>query len=61
MSQSCINCRFSRIHMDTLECHRHAPRPHLELVDYGLNWPLIDETDWCGEWEFNQEPITNQT
>ena len=47
--QQCGGCRFYKF----CTCRRHAPLPlsSTELLEpYGW-FPLMDEDDWCGEWE----------
>lgn len=37
-------------------CRRYAPRPFVGpesnlLADSSINWPPVDSTDWCGEFQ----------
>lgn len=53
MSDACYNCRFAVGARDTaspvmLVCHRFPPAaPH--------GFPLVNERDWCGEFEAADE------
>ena len=55
---SCQTCRFFDFHEienddDKGACRRYAPRVKLEigLKIHPTMWPVVDEYDWCGEWE----------
>ena len=45
----CGNCRYSVINGQLGTCHRYAPRP--DANGTWAAWPLIQPSDWCGEWE----------
>ena len=59
MSTTCKDCRwFSNDGGPFGECHRYPPNvrnPNSECV---LNsFPVVAETDWCGEFEAAQETL----
>jgi len=56
----CSSCRFwCPIPVDAIyhECRAHPPKvrhydePDLQLRARRGSFPLVHETDWCGEWE----------
>lgn len=59
--ENCGNCKH---YMDG-ECHRHAPKPILHgqmdqdsldsMDSYSVAWPVLDSSDWCGEWEISNQ------
>lgn len=65
MSPSCGTCRFAdvavlpNLNHDgpglVLLCRRMPPTPLYEPDDDGggvsPGWPLVGESEWCGEWE----------
>jgi hypothetical protein len=38
-------------------CHRHAPAPKEfdPQKNLEVQWPLVWESEWCGEWKRRQE------
>ena len=58
----CENCKYfklSRPEHRFGECRRRSPIPQYAVYDELPNqpyaeWPLIDKTDWCGEFEPKQ-------
>ena len=54
----CGTCWFGEIgDPGEVFCHRHALRPKLtnEALDiHFVNWPSMDNEDWCGEWELDK-------
>src|SRR5262245_50110983 len=62
-SERCDTCRFW--HIQTRECHRHAPVLTLEI---GLRtarrgdatagvWPRTQAGEWCGEWAMRTDQL----
>ena len=48
MSNSCIKCKYwERTSSYQGECHRYPPVP---TAGRGALWPIMLETDWCGEY-----------
>ena len=47
---TCNTCRF-KVELIGLvaECHRHAP-----VAGSAMLWPLVNSTDWCGEYESSE-------
>lgn len=37
------------------ECRRHAPVAQRAIDDTATWWPVVEGTDWCGEYVFNRE------
>lgn len=65
--QFCKNCRFFRPNYNKPggACRRSAPERvtyiHFDRdadlpVAYGL-WPIIDDDDWCGDWEAGRQKL----
>lgn len=59
MDENCKLCRFwySGVKTDGF-CRRYAPRPSRSQDDADgefdpnyADWPRVDESDWCGEFE----------
>jgi hypothetical protein len=54
MNKSCANCshfdptqKQDFANFDLGFCRRHAPRVGVPKVN--CDWPIVQETDWCGE------------
>lgn len=63
----CADCQFFQPGADNPqvgECRRHAPSPvqfgqlNVQLLRHDIHeneadavWPLVDASEWCGEWE----------
>ncbi len=50
----CDECRFFHLPVETAargECRRNPPRV-IEVNKFG-QWPTIDRSAWCGEYERN--------
>lgn len=55
----CQQCAYGRpsvrsmgggVAYEVYVCKRYAPRPvHVEAGEW--EWPMVDATDWCGEWQ----------
>ena len=43
--ESCTTCYFK----EGIRCHRYPP----SLISRGsaLNYPIVDDNGWCGEWK----------
>lgn len=65
-TQRCGTCRYWRLDRSLQKeegrasCCRHAPRPLLSVsfsdeADIEAYWPLVYETEWCGEWALREE------
>jgi hypothetical protein len=50
----CGNCRYSVVN-GQLECHRYAPKPIMTGGRCWAEWPLVESSDWCGEWALPPE------
>ena len=56
--QTCNSCRYYRPELelapiaDEGRCHRHPP----QIGPRGGEWPEVDASDWCGEWQPQQRP-----
>ena len=56
---TCLNCRYMDAPpglKELLECRRHAPVLVSRMCPDGVvrqtpEWPLIEEGEWCGDWE----------
>lgn len=48
----CANCRFHEpLGSDILNiCRRYAPRCNVNFVS-SCSWPVVRDSDWCGEFE----------
>lgn len=58
----CLSCRFSQDapgNTGTIECRRHAPQPAHFSPDQQPTWPVVQPTDWCGE--FHVKALTAVT
>lgn len=54
MVKNCKSCRFSHAPESVAElrqCRRYAPRPESQFVE----WPTVEDFEWCGEWEQKQD------
>jgi hypothetical protein len=51
----CNTCRFYEATESV--CKRYAPRPGQPGRVY---YPIVDDDDWCGEWEFDIETFGGQ-
>lgn len=50
MADSCGTCRFCVVTSNTNHyCHRYAPRPETREGFQLARWPMVIETNWCGE------------
>jgi hypothetical protein len=52
----CGNCRYSVISVINGQlgtCHRYAPKPN--GTGRWAAWPLVQPSDWCGEWALPPE------
>lgn len=52
--ENCGNCKFQRITKDRVGvCAKYAPRPSIysEYSYFSPSWPVVDDKDWCGEFE----------
>ena len=67
----CENCEFyesSSADEDIGKCHFNAPLPSLKhpMLDKrfykaaSLNWPLVQPTDWCGQYK-DKKPKDEKT
>jgi hypothetical protein len=60
-ARNCANCRFFNEADST--CRRYAPRPRMGMAETALEddvvllsfWPRVDQTDWCGEHQFDRD------
>jgi hypothetical protein len=50
--QACLNCYYSRAAGASLYTCRCMPPA---LVEVSGRWPLVEDTDWCGEWAPREE------
>jgi len=58
----CIVCRWWEL--DTSRCHRMPPQwtvpPVVRTSIHPLAcWPQTEPSDWCGEWERQQSPVSS--
>ena len=57
---TCKDCRFhqpdTKTPVDLGECHRHAPVLTGTSEHARTAWPIVAETDWCGEFEAKRRP-----
>jgi hypothetical protein len=53
----CGNCRYNVVssHEQALACHRYAPKPDVGPLSRWAAWPLVESSDWCGEWALPPE------
>lgn len=57
MAKQCADCRFfEHVIGVSGDCRRAAPQAHVSLTvgreDGAVAiWPLVDSSDWCGEFE----------
>jgi hypothetical protein len=52
MTRACATCAWwDRADPDSVygSCRRNAPRPMM-YGDGSINWPVTEESDWCGEY-----------
>jgi hypothetical protein len=52
----CGNCRYSVVNVQPgtcHRCHRYAPKP--DGTGSWAAWPLVQPSDWCGEWALPPE------
>jgi hypothetical protein len=61
MKGRCWDCVFSEdVTLDTCTCHRHAPRPVVELKSFENPrpvawWPEVSADDCCGDFVKDDE------
>jgi len=61
MTESCRNCKFSKdpwkrktaIMGDIIWCRRFPPFN----VEGSKRYPVVKETDWCGEWKTDNKVV----
>jgi len=63
--ENCAGCRFSVVPSGYYrQCRRHAPHPlavnntapvAADKNSRWATWPLVLNSDWCGEWEARRE------
>src|SRR5579863_6464826 len=56
MKESCENCRYwnKREGWEYGQCRKNPPTVFIVPSDYvptKTQWPLTNDTDWCGEWK----------
>ncbi len=53
MNTNCATCRFAfattEATFDSRQCRRHSPQQLFERSN--ASWPIVHETNWCGDWE----------
>lgn len=48
----CSNCAFVvQASGGKFTCHRYPPASSWLMPGGGGSWPLVDNQDWCGEWD----------
>ena len=48
---TCATCKFCRLSSKPARCQRRPPVV-IQVQTYLLSqWPVVEPTDWCGDWE----------
>lgn len=49
---TCAECRFASANRkaSVYACHRHPPRVVVDAGKARTLYPLVNPSDWCGEW-----------
>lgn len=47
--QNCASCAYGIMRDEVRECRAHPPT-HYQPVPRG-SWPIVQDTDWCGEYK----------
>ena len=50
-SETCATCKFCRLSSLPARCQRQPPVVIQGQINVLHQWPAVEPTDWCGDWE----------